>query len=314
MTKLLGLIAGLGLFFANQGDLLQKEAIASFTTVDQHTCAGFVPENDLRIPVGQYYQARVAIPYMGGITEDEFNFVMDRIEKIYTPIVATKGGVLKVKRKWTDPTVNASAERNGGTYNINMYGGLARHQAITIDAMALVACHELGHHIGGAPKYGGFNSWASNEGQSDYFANLKCLRNYFAEDNNQEVIANMAIDQTVATRCNDMFADAEEAAICMRGGMAGASVSYLFQDLRKETTEPKFDTPDKNVVNKTNDRHPATQCRMDTYFNGSSCTVAVSSDVDDKDPNMGVCADGEISARPRCWYKPANGLDEVVFW
>ena len=33
-----------------------------------------------------------------------------------------------------------------------MFGGLAGHETITTDAFALVACHELGHHIGGAQR------------------------------------------------------------------------------------------------------------------------------------------------------------------
>lgn len=133
-------------------------------------CDGFLPPNDLRIPVGSLEA--------NGISEAQFNQVLDQVQALYGPIIAARGGRLVINRLWSDSTVNASAERNGGQRIINMYGGLARHDAITQDGLALVACHELGHHLGGAPKFGIFErlDWASNEGQSDYFANLKCLR------------------------------------------------------------------------------------------------------------------------------------------
>lgn len=89
---------------------------------------------------------------------------------------------------------NASAQRMGSTWVVNMYGGLARHNEITIDGFALVLCHEIGHHLGGAPKYGGFNTWGTNEGGSDYFATLKCLRRIFQNDDNTKAIENMTID------------------------------------------------------------------------------------------------------------------------
>ena len=66
-----------------------------------------------------------------------------------------------------------------------MFGGLARHKLVTPDGFALVACHEMGHHLGGAPRRGG---WASNEGQSDYYATTKCARRIWAEDNNAAIM------------------------------------------------------------------------------------------------------------------------------
>jgi len=55
------------------------------------------------------------------------------------------------------------------------------------------------------------------------------------------------------------------------------SVSELFRAIRNETALPRYDTPDPKIVAQTSDRHPGTQCRLDTYFSG---------------------------ARPLCWYKP----------
>jgi hypothetical protein len=224
---------------------------------------GFLPDNDLNIPVG--------MKTGGGITEAEFNAEIDRLEKIYTPIAKEMGGKLKIARKWDDGTVNANASRMFSTWNVNMYGGLARHQETTPDAFAMVLCHEIGHHLGGAPKVGGFmQKWASNEGQSDYFAGLKCLRLAFENDDNEEIVSKMQIPEF-------------------------------------SSPVPQFDSPDRAIVDKTDHSHPAAQCRLDTYFNGALCDKALSDEVDQKDEVKGTChpKNGDkVGLRPLCWFKP----------
>jgi hypothetical protein len=195
-----------------------------------------------------------------------------------------------------------------------MFGGLARHETITEDGFALVVCHELGHHIGGAPKKvsAWSNSWASNEGQSDYFANLKCLRRVFLNDDNAKIVKGLNAPKSLVDACSQANkgnkADKE---ICIRGGMAGMSVSRLFMALRNSTSEPKFETPDSKVVAKTDDNHPAYQCRLDTYFQGSLCEIDMNTDVSQEDETVGTChkLNGQNSGiRPLCWHKPKTSF------
>ncbi|MBY0517305.1 MAG: hypothetical protein K2P81_10370 [Bacteriovoracaceae bacterium] len=260
---------------------------------------GFLPDNDLNIPVG--------MKTGGGITEAEFNGVIDMLEKIYIPIVKDMGGKLKVARKWDDGTVNANASRFLSTWNVNMYGGLARHQETTPDAFAMVLCHEIGHHLGGAPKVGGFmQKWASNEGQSDYFAGLKCLRRAFENDDNEEIVSKMQIPEFVVNKCSASYAARGEQAMCQRISMAGLALAKLLASLRSSPT-PQFDSPDRSIVDKTDDAHPAAQCRLDTYFNGALCDKALSDEVDQKDEVKGTChpKNGDkVGLRPLCWFKP----------
>jgi hypothetical protein len=260
--------------------------------------SGFLPENDLNIPVG--------LKSAGGISKTQFLSVIDKLEAIYAPIVSNMGGKLKINRKWDDGTVNANATRIGG-WNVNMYGGLARHEAITEDGFALVLCHELGHHLGGAPKVGMFlNRWASNEGQSDYFATLKCLRQLFMNDNNALVVKKLKAPATLVNACANAWPDKTDAAICVRSGMAGASVAGLFAALRNQP-EAKFETPDANVVKRTDDSHPAHQCRLDTYFQGALCEKSFNEDVSQKDEVKGTCHGStghKEGLRPLCWFKP----------
>jgi hypothetical protein len=86
------------------------------------------------------------------------------------------------------------------------------------------------------------------------------------------------------------------------------SVSRLFQALRNATVDPKFDTPDPKVVTKTDDNHPAYQCRLDTYFQGALCEKAFTEDVSASSEVTGTChgSTGQTTGlRPLCWFKPS---------
>src|SRR5258708_747059 len=93
------------------------------------TQESFLPPNDMRIATASADDK--------GITKEQFEQVMDRGQEIYGPIIAARGGKLVINRLWEDETVNASAQRMGSDYVLNMYGGLARHETITQDGMAL---------------------------------------------------------------------------------------------------------------------------------------------------------------------------------
>lgn len=288
-------------------------SLSAFASTRPHEiCNGFVPENDMKIPVGHKHPFRilgVETPPAGGLNEAQFNAVIDRLIRLYGPDVQKQGGNLQVNRLWDDATVNANAQEQGSTWIVNMYGGLARHPAITVEGFALVICHETGHHLGGAPKiqdWMGGSSWASNEGAADYFATLKCLRRFFAEDDNEAIVASAQIDPIAQARCQTEFSSRADQLLCLRSSMAGASVSYLFMDLRKETVKPTLGTPDSNVVSTMFDAHPATQCRMDTYFNGAICHVDQSLALSNTDYAQGSCVQPQdpYGWRPRCWFKP----------
>jgi hypothetical protein len=270
---------------------------------------GFLPKNTRYIPVRRVVLDRDGNPIGGGITESEFNGVISAVEKIYGPIVKSMGGNLVVNRNWTDGTVNAYADRNDGNWNVSMFGGLARHKETTIDGFMLVVCHELGHHIGGAPIKAG-RGWPANEGQSDYWATLKCARRVLEKQPNLRLARRLGAPDEVKAACANLHKNPNEAALCERDSMAGMSLARLLADLggaRREEDMPKFNTPDQKIVKKTSDSHPEAQCRLDTYFNGAVCDVEFKVDTDMKDPVIGTCAQengAKVGFRPRCWYAP----------
>lgn len=284
--------------------LLTLLLLVSFTSFacNEAGTEGIVPEHDLKINVGDKSANKT-------MTEEVFHQVIDSVETIYAPIVSELGGKLSIERKWSDGTVNAYAQRSGNTYKVSMFGGLARHETITPDGFALVVCHEIGHHIGGAPKKVSMwsSSWASNEGQADYFATLKCLRKTWLNEDNAAAVAAMEIPEHLAQTCKAANESSEEDyLLCVRGGMAGLSVSKLFSSLRR-MEDPQFITPDSSRVSTTNDNHPQPQCRLDTYYQGALCTVDHNEEVSQRDEAQGVCyrANGDESGvRPLCWFKP----------
>lgn len=271
---------------------------------DMHGVTGIAEDNELWIGP---HQDRV-----GGITEEEFNQAIDEAIEVYAPVFQEKGATLNVTRKWNDGTVNAYASRSGSTWNVAMFGGLARHEKTTRDGFLLVVCHEIGHHLGGAPKKSTFfgSAWATNEGQADYWGNAKCMRRIMQDDDNIAVVQAMDVDPVATAACETSFANENEKAICIRGAMAGLSLANLLRAIRKTPgAELSLTTPDTNIVTKTNDAHPAPQCRLDSYYQGALCQVDFLAEVSNTNQDTGVCsrqARFEVGLRPACWLKPTE--------
>ena len=211
-----------------------------------------------------------------GTTEAEFNEALDKVGNHYGPILAKRGVRLNIIRNWTDSTVNAYADRNGSTWNIHAFGGLARASGMTYLGYATVTCHELGHHLGGAPRYGNNTDWAANEGESDYWASKECMK---------------AIG----------FTDEQ----IQQGALSTASVLASLGGERAPSTS----TPSAVVVRNTQDAHPPAQCRLDTYLDGGICKLR--GDMSNTNPKINSCyyypngvkAPG---SRPRCWFAPVD--------
>lgn len=279
--------------------LAMSMSLSSVFACDIHGKTGFMPENNLRI--SKYDKDT------NGMTQEKFEAIIKRVSDVYAPIVKSKGAKLVMINNWDDDTVNAYADRSGNTWNVSMFGGLARHPQTTDDGFMLVVCHETGHHLGGAPKYTG--DWAANEGQADYFGSLKCMKRVLEKDDNVAIVSKMTIDAEATKQCELVYKNEGEVALCQRIAMAGKSLGLLLGSLGGDA-EVKFTTPDRKVVKKTNNEHPAAQCRLDTYFQASLCDKAFTENVSETSPIPGTCIkkDGySVGPRPLCWYKPGAG-------
>lgn len=272
--------------------------LTSFALPQAYGCSengGFLPKNNLKVPVG--------LKSLGGISKPEFDEVLDKIEEIFASQVNKNGYRFKLNRHWTNPDVNASAEPSGA---LNFYGGLARYQPTTKDGFAMVACHEVGHLIGGAPKFSG--SRLSAESQADYFASLKCLRQMFLNDNNIAVISKKSVHPQITISCSKAHPNKEEAAICIRSVMAGIDLGNLMGAALTHLGQVSVNKPDRTVVRATLSSYPATnQCRLDTFIQGALCEKSFNEDVSQSDALEGTCNTSTghaVGNRPLCWYKP----------
>jgi len=242
------------------------------------------------------------------ITEQQFKGALKKFEKFFLPMLDNENRELVVIGSWASNTVNAFAEKVDDKAYITIYGGLARHKAITEDGLVATLCHELGHHFGGYPKKS-TNRWSSAEGQADYYATMKCLRRYWSQADNKKALEGLEIPSHLKSQCEQSFKNIDQQILCQRMGLAGRSVALMIQDLDHDSIEPKFDTPDTLIVRAMNYMHPYAQCRLDTYFNGALCTVSEMIDFDDDEETTGAChqKNGDYRGlRPLCWFFTRN--------
>lgn len=260
---------------------------------------GFVKNNNLQIPVNSLFA--------GDMTETQYKSTLNHFEQFFGPMVDSEHRAeLQIIISWSSNTVNAYAERDDDNWIITVYGGLARHKAITVDGLNLVLCHELGHHLGGYPKKS-TNKWSSAEGQADYYGTMKCLRRLWEKEDNVKIVRTLSIPNKVKEECSKAYSNKNEQSLCMRMSLAGKSVALMIQDLDHDSIEPKFETPDELIVRSMNYMHPYAQCRLDTFFNGAICRVSEKLEFDNDDETQGSCHaknGDQTGLRPRCWFVP----------
>lgn len=253
------------------------------------------------------------------MTQALFNTITDQVVSAHSAYVASLGGKLTGEKDWLNPEVNAYANQSGSSWIIHMYGGLARRKEVTPDGFALVACHEVGHHLGGFPTYPSPDTWAAVEGQADYWGARSCAkriwRNAYKVNARraQEIRQAHVLPMGVAENCDKVYSNVgkNDVNLCLRISAAGQSLANLLAAL-EGSRAPNYDTPDPSSVDSTDPNHPAAQCRLDTYMTAFLCSrfadpsVLTKSEQDDVPVS---CTEFEgfkagFQARPHCWFAP----------
>lgn len=250
--------------------------------------------------------------------EKRFNKILDVLQELFESEVEKLGGELRIVRyEYPYNSLNVRMRRghhgnNGPIWRVIPTGGIFRHKLMNDDAFTLITCHEIGHHMGGLPKKWGIGDdfyWSSTEGQADYFAALKCFRQYaetvggnekFLDVENDELL-----DSQMKKRCAQSHPSRKEQAICLRTARAGIVMARFIADYRdRDISKLNPHSPDPSVVEKTQDHHPDPQCRLDTYINGALCAQNPWELLDDQSVNRSACQNPEVGARPLCWFNP----------
>lgn len=236
------------------------------------------------------------------VSESEIRQVMELIYIEYANEFTARGWTLQMNYL-VDDTFNAFARRDGDVASVNILSGLGMNDLSNTDVIALVTCHELGHHIGGRPFYTG--SDMSTEGQADYFAGIECMRRYY-----DVTPFKVPLDIGALKSCRGSWSDKAEVEACARTVGAGQALAKIFAgnnvglmsipDLTRRNTER---------VTELFESHPEAQCRLDTYAAGALCTENFGEPVAQDDVWTGVCSEergDRTGVRPRCWYSPLS--------
>ena len=235
------------------------------------------PINELRYPVSQHKGMKQ------GLSEFEARALIERFKASLSPNVKKEfSKKLVVNLEWENDRVNAHCTLDDNDNPvINLLGGMIRHPEMTRDGLLLILCHELGHYMGGNPKkfrgQSTLRSWASVEGQADYFATFNCLPLVFNDhketkgmyDESKETVSN------AQKRCSTSD--------CVRSSLAGLAVARLFASLKLGQELPTLVREDETQVPITLQTHPRPQCRLDTFVAGA-----------------------DRWERPFCWFNPEN--------
>lgn len=233
------------------------------------------------------------------ITKQEYDEVTEQVARIYNEI-ATESldeTPLLLVFNWETEVFTAKAQCKNpfkDNHILIVSGNVARKSLMTKEAFAGIACHELGHCLGGAPNFPGqsaFQGVNSVEGQADYWSSTTCLRRYFEleSNNNLEWLKSQTVDPAAWKKCSEVYQDIQSQVVCVKTAMTGIALARIMEsDQREFVTAASLSTPSTVQVSKIERYHPPVQCRLDTIFQG-----AIS------------------GARPQCWFNPNGQIHDI---
>lgn len=250
-------------------------------------------------PIHESYLASAS-----AMNEDRFHGILDRMEGIYGPVATRQGATLLVNRRWTNDTANASATQFQNTWELNAYGGMARHAKVSEDGFTLIMCHEMGHHFGGFP----FRpDWGGNEGQADYFSTQSCAREMWRDELEVNRGFRTQVSSYAKNLCDKAWAQDNDRDLCYRV-MTGSLTVATFLGHGQDVS---FETPSRDRVAKTYKFYPTAQCRLDTLVAGALCTKSFDKHIiplTESEAAEQSCLEKSnedgIEQRPRCWFAP----------
>lgn len=231
-------------------------------------------------PDAYRYQILPTDPTTSTVTENGFTQVPSKVLRSYEKKLKELRIAVVVRADWERPFFTAWSNKDGDSlYSLNFWGGLARIPGMNEEGHALIACHELGHILGGPPKMRIPQfTWASSEGQADFFSSKECLRKYFFQ---KKAIAD--VPGAPYTLCRTRFSKEQDFRVCLLTMKGIEAFGRVLSHLSQYEQHPAIETPTDSVAGATLfDSYPDPQCRLDTLVRGALDL-----------------------ARPLCWFRPS---------
>ena len=303
--------------------LLAAALLAACTSADETTASG-AHATSRQAPAAMreaFEQARNALLAFAAPlgAHERTALVVDLDED--DPRFAAKADVVK-------PSAEEAAQGVRFRRRIVVRAGVLSEPVLSADGLALLLCHELGHHYGGYP-FQRSDGLTSAEGSADYYATRACgpavLRAYRADE--------PAPTDALPGSCRST----RDPAFC--GRLAAASLSLVralhahieeapetVPPYASTNAEPSLVEHDEFEVERTvAGRYPSLQCRLDTMVRGALCGLGASTVPEglvtpaetERDALGRSCsvASFEPGARPRCWFHEGSmptGLSEPI--
>lgn len=199
------------------------------------------------------------------LSEGDFTNINNAILNIYRPLLSQKndiemkelyrnfGGAFKVDSTLKIPSQNRII--------ITLTGQVAKSHAMNTEGYAIVACHEIGHILGGEPRQkSSFSSWSSVEGQADYFATNQCMWSF--------VKASPGLVKEKESLCLKHFFSPEKIADCSRIIAGIKAMAGYLNTTRPISEQIGINQKDLSEVLQTLQKYPSAQCRVDTWLAG----------------------------------------------
>jgi hypothetical protein len=238
------------------------------------------------------------------ISPADRDVVFQKLDDIFHDEITAQGGLLNIKET-DDMSFGAFAYREiPNVFVVDMYKGVRYHRLITLDVYAFIACHEIGHHLGGPPLKR-TSTWGSVEGQADYYATLKCMRRYYANSSVNVSVNGTDVPLHIVDQCYRSFPTVAEAHACIHTLRTASELALILNELSGGPGPlPSLFSHDSSVVGTTNEWHPRAQCRLDTYANGALCEVPWQEPINRSSGDGGLCGNlrHREFGRPLCWY------------
>lgn len=246
------------------------------------------------------YQILITDPTTSSVSEESFKLIPEKILALHQKIIKQEKLVISIDTDWVRPYFTAWARKDADRkFTLSFWGGLARIPGMNDEGHAFVACHELGHILGGAPKIK-INEflWSSSEGQSDFFASAICMKGFLKLKHQQKrLTVPDDIPEIVYTLCRTTYEKEEDFLICLNTQKATKAFSLVLEHLSQYTKTLDVTVPSPHVVKETiHNSYPEQQCRIDTIFQGSLCQ------------EKHYPCDNMTGSRPLCWYLPRPSL------